>query len=149
MLRVSQGSARPRSMLKVVLGRTPTVFRALDYLEGRPRHVTLMLSLVMIGFLGLVDYWTGAGTFYRDFLPHPDCAHRLGRHRALGHDFGERRHGVLALGGFSWRYRLHQPARSLLERAAAFCLLCRRELFDGVCAVVAGRASTPCRAPTR
>ena len=59
MLRVSQGSARPRSMLKVVLGRTPTVFRALDYLEGRPRHVTLMLSLVMIEFLGLVDYWTG------------------------------------------------------------------------------------------
>ena len=42
-----------------MLGRTPTVFRALDYLEGRPRYVTLMLSLVLMGFLGLVDYWTG------------------------------------------------------------------------------------------
>ncbi|CAN5869261.1 hypothetical protein BH24DEI2_BH24DEI2_22770 [soil metagenome] len=40
-------------------GRTPTVFRALDYLESRPRYVTLMVSLVLIGFLGLVDYWTG------------------------------------------------------------------------------------------
>ena len=40
-------------------GRTPTVFRVLDYLEGRPRHVTLMVSLILIGILGLVDYWTG------------------------------------------------------------------------------------------
>lgn len=40
-------------------GRTPTVFSALDYLESRPRYVTLMASLVLIGCLGLVDYWTG------------------------------------------------------------------------------------------
>lgn len=42
-----------------MLGRTPTVFRVLDYLESRPRYITLMVSLVLIGFLGLVDYWTG------------------------------------------------------------------------------------------
>ncbi len=42
-----------------MLGRTPTVFRVLDYLDSRPRCVTLMLSLVLLGFLGLVDYWTG------------------------------------------------------------------------------------------
>ena len=35
------------------------VAQILAYLDNRPRSVTFMMSLVLIGCLGLLDYWTG------------------------------------------------------------------------------------------
>ena len=32
----------------------------LNYLERRPSYVTLMVALILVGLLGLLDFWTGA-----------------------------------------------------------------------------------------
>ena len=43
-----------------MLNGTSIFATTLNYLEGRPRYVTLMVALVLVGVLGLLDLWTGA-----------------------------------------------------------------------------------------
>jgi len=61
------------------------VAQILTYLDNRPRSVTFMLSLVLIGCLGLIDYWTGpelsVSIFY--LLPISLTAWLLGRRWAM------------------------------------------------------------------
>ena len=43
-----------------MLNGTSIFATTLNYLEGRPRYITLMVALVLVGILGLLDLWTGA-----------------------------------------------------------------------------------------
>ena len=43
-----------------MLNGTSIFAKTLNYLEGRPRYITLMVTLILVGLLGLLDFWTGA-----------------------------------------------------------------------------------------